>query len=51
MKCKKLLGVLCAFVMMFSAGALTLSGVNDVFAAENTYYYGTSLVSAGEGSA
>ena len=51
MKCKKLLGVLCAFVMMFSAGALTLSGVNDVFAAENTYYYGTGLVSAGEGSA
>lgn len=51
MKCKKLLGVLCAFVMMFSAGALTLSGANDVFAAENTYYYGTRLVSAGEGSA
>ena len=51
MKCKKLLGVLCAFVMMFSAGALTLSGADDVFAAENTYYYGTRLVSAGEGSA
>ena len=45
------MGVLCAFVMMFSAGALTLSGANDVFAAENTYYYGTRLVSAGEGSA
>ena len=51
MRHKKLLSVLCAFIMLFSAGAITLGGVKDAFAAENTYYYGTSLVSAGEGSA
>ncbi len=47
---KKLLGVICAFVILFSAGAVMIASAREVYASENTYYYGTSLVTAGEGS-
>ena len=50
MKSKKLLGVICAFLMMFSASVAVLSD-NSVFAAETVkYYYGSTLASTGDGS-
>lgn len=51
MRSKKLLSLICAFLMVFSASAV-LFKANGVDAAESVkYYYGTTLASSGEGSA